>query len=171
VTLVEPEHWLFEAGAWDDVERFIGRRLPRDYKATIGDGLACLFDEELVIASPFDPNPNLNLIQLAARNNFVIAYHRQYDPTGYPVALHPEAGGLLGWGADGGGGIYYWDTADPDPDDWTIAIAGRPVFDPDVQRHELGLTAYLDALARGDIKAAALGDWPAPNARIERRRP
>ena len=169
VVPVEPERWLFEAGAWDEVEAELGTNLPRDYRDLIGNGLACVFDEELVIASPFDPNPNLNLIWTAARSAWALAYLRQKDPDAYPMALYPEPGGLLGWGSDGGGGEYHWDTGSRDPDLWTVAVSGRPVFDPYVQRHARGLSAYLAGLVAGEIRAAALADWPSPNAQIKRR--
>jgi hypothetical protein len=157
-------------GRWTDVEEALGTRLPRDYIDLIGDGLACTLDEELVIASPFDPNPSLNLIRTAARSAWILASLREGDPD-FSVAVSPEPGGLLGWGYDGGGGMYQWETSNDDPDRWTVAVTGRSVFDPDVQRHHLSLTAYLDALASGEIRAAALTGWPAPNARIERRAP
>jgi hypothetical protein len=83
--------------------------------------------------------------------------------------VYPEPGGLLGWGNDGGGGTYHWDTTSPDPDLWTVAVTGRPVSDPNIQRHDRGLSAYIAALAAGEIAAAALGHWPSPNAKIERR--
>ena len=171
IMLVEPERWLFNAGDWDAVEAELGTGLPTDYKDLIGDGLACTFDEELVIASPFDPHPGLNLMRTVARSAWALAYLRHQDADAYPVAVHPEAGGLLGWGYDGGGGQYHWDTAAGDPQRWAIAVTGRPVFDPYVQRHAVGLSEYLQRLAAGEIKAAALGGWPSPNAVIERRRP
>jgi hypothetical protein len=169
VVLVEPERWLFEPGDWDEVEAELGTRLPSDYKDLIGDGLACVFDEELLIASPFDPKPGLNLIQTAGRCAWALAYLRHGEPDAYAIAIYPEPGGLLGWGNDGGGGIYHWDTTNPDPDQWTVAVSGRPVFDPYVQHHRLGVAAYLDGLATGEIEAAALGHWPSPNAYIKRR--
>lgn len=88
------------------------------------------------------------------------------DPAAMPAAIYPEPSGLLGWGYDGGGGNYHWHTADPDPERWTVATTGRPVFDPDVQHHLLSMTPYVDALATGTVKAAALGGWP--GARLER---
>jgi hypothetical protein len=169
VVRVEPERWLFEPGAWDDVEAAIGTRLPGDYKELIGDGPACVFDEELLIASPFDPVASLNLISVAARTGWTLAYVREDFPDAYPVAVYPERGGLLGWGTDGGGGDYYWDTASPDPDQWTVAVSGRPIFDPHVQPAAYVLSAYLEALAAGEIKAATLAEWPSPGAKVVRR--
>jgi hypothetical protein len=169
VVRVEPERSVFTPGAWDDVEAELGVRLPSDYRELIGDGPACIFDGEMAIASPFDPQPGTNLFVTAARCAWALAYLRHRDPGRYDVAIHPEAGGLLGWGDDGGGANYHWDTRDDDPDRWTVAVTGRAVFDPDIQRHPVGLVRYIEALASGEIQAAALGDWPTRGARIERR--
>jgi hypothetical protein len=166
---VDPERWLFKPGAWGEVEATLGIRLPNDYKNLIGDGLACVFDGELVIASPFDPNPNLNLAMGASRSAWALASLRAMDPDWYPISVYPEPGGLLGWGTDGGGGDYHWDTSSAEPDRWTVAVSGRPVFDLYIQRHAVGLSAYLAGLASGEIKPAALGDWPSADAHIERR--
>jgi hypothetical protein len=171
VVLVEPRAWLFESGRWDLVEAALGIRLPADYKDLIGDGLACIFDDELWIASPFDPDISLNLMWEVTRSAWALAYQRHANPQFYPISIYPEPGGLLGWGSDGGGGMYLWDTTDADPNRWTVAVSGRPIFDPQVQDQGRGLTAYLSALASGEIAAAALGGWPGPDARIERRAP
>ena len=168
VTFVEPEDWLFEAGDWDRVEAAIGTRLPRDYKELVGDGFACVLDEELFVASPFDPNPNVNLVMLSARVACGLAELRHDLPDDFAFVIYPEAGGWLCWGIDGGGGNYHWDTTDPDPDQWTVCIEGRPL-DPHVQRHDLSLTSYLEALSAGTIQAAALADWPRPSPKIKRR--
>jgi hypothetical protein len=168
VKFVEPETWLFDAGDWDRVEAAIGTRLPGDYKELVGDGYACVLDEELFVASPFDPNPNVNLVMFSARVACGLAELRHDLPDDYPYVIYPEAGGWLCWGMDGGGGMYHWDTTDPDPDHWPVCIEGRPLA-PHVQRHDLSLTSYLEALSAGTIKAAALADWPRPSPKIERR--
>jgi len=58
---VEPDRWLFPSGAGAGVEAETGTPLPADYRDLIGDGLACVFENELVIWSPFDADPNANL--------------------------------------------------------------------------------------------------------------
>ncbi|HEX6543991.1 MAG TPA: hypothetical protein VF040_19715 [Ktedonobacterales bacterium] len=166
---IEPEDWLFEPGSWAEVGEALGTALPSDYKALIGDGRACIFDDELLITSPFDANPHANLVYHAARASWALAHLRAHnpDPEFGAVLAYPEQGGLLSWGVDGGGGTYHWDTLHPDPDQWTIYIEGRPL-DPDVERHALSLTGYLDALRRGEVKGAALSHWPGPNPVIRR---
>ena len=168
IEFAAPEPTPFEPGAWADVEAALGTALPRDYKDLIADGGACGFGGELLITSPFDPRPSWNLLDCAAPLGWALAISRDPYPDWYPVAIYPEPGGLLGWGSDGGGADYYWVTSDPDPDRWTIAVAGRPVSDPWVQVHPVGLTGYLAGLTSGSISAAALSGWPSPDARIER---
>lgn len=105
---------------------------------------------------------------LSARAAWALAALRHSLPDDYGFVIYPEAGGLLCWGMDGGGGVYHWVTSAPDPDRWTICIEGRPLG-PDVQCHDLTLTSYLEALIAGTIQAAALVDWPRPNSKIECR--
>lgn len=163
---IEPDRWLFEPGAWEEVEAALGTPLPGDYKALIGDGRACIFDDELLITSPFASNPHANLVYHATHMSWSLVYLRTHTPD-FDVQAYPEPGRLLAWGVDGGGGIYHWDTLHPDPDQWTICIEGRSL-DPEVERHALSLTRYLDALRCGEIKAAALTDWPGPNPVMRR---
>jgi hypothetical protein len=162
---VEPDPWLFAPGAWAEVEAALGTPLPADYKALIGDGGAWVFGDELLITSPFDPEPGVNLVRHVAGCSWGLVYLRAHDPT-FSVAAYPEAGGLFAWGMDGGGGVYHWDTAHADPDQWTICIEGRPI--DGVERHALGLMAYLDALRRGAVPAAGLSYWPPPDATLRR---
>jgi hypothetical protein len=170
VVLVEPERWLYAPGDWGDVEEGLGTRLPRDYKDIIGKGLACTFGDELVIASPFDPNPNINLVKVAARSAWALAYLRHHDADVFASSVYPESGGLLGWGTDGGGGVYHWATDEGDPDGWAVAISGRPVFDPPVRLTTLTLSAYIEGLRSGSVPSLALASWPPADARIEQRR-
>jgi hypothetical protein len=53
-----------------------------DYRELIGDGPACIFDGEMAIASPFDPQPGTNLFATAARCAWALAYLRHRDPGG-----------------------------------------------------------------------------------------
>jgi hypothetical protein len=49
----KPATWLFKPGDWRAVEEALGTPLPNDYKHLIGDGIACVFGDELMILSPF----------------------------------------------------------------------------------------------------------------------
>lgn len=146
-------------GDWEAVEQWLGVRLPTDYKALVGDGPARVFDEELVIASPFDPGHN-DLVSQIRYGSWSLATLRQDYGGDYDVALFPQPGGLLCFGGDGGGGLYYWRTADPNPDRWTVLVSGRPVIQEPGIDYACGLSTYIAGLIDGSIQSESLGDWP-----------
>jgi hypothetical protein len=155
----------FVAGDWAAVEEWLGVPLPSDYKALIGDGSALKFGEELLIASPFSQSNHLG--SGIAYGSWSLAYLRQQFPDEFIDPLFPEPGGLLCWGGDGGGAVYYWDTVHPNPDHWTVVVHGRPVSDGGQgELHNCGLADYLAGLASGRIEAAALGGWPGPDPQL-----
>lgn len=169
LALVRPERWVFTPGDWNAVEAELGVHPPPDYKQLVGAGPALVLDEELFVASPFDENPNLNLVQSAALGSFALAYLRDADPDGFAVAVHPEPDGLLCWGSDGGGGSYFWDTTDADPSRWTILVSGRSVLADPGLRYACSLSEYVDGLSDGSIPSVTLGDWPARGSRLHPR--
>ena len=157
------EHPDVSPGDWSAVESYIGLPLPTDYKELIGDGNEVVFGDELFIRSPF---VRLGLFDLIADSSWIEASLRQDHPEEHPEAVFPEPSGILTWGTDGGGGVYHWDTSDPDPDRWTIVVTGRPILSYICE--DVGLSGYLSGLADGTIKAAALSNWPKPNPEVRR---
>jgi len=154
-------------GDWASIEEWLGVKLPGDYKEVIGDGPSLVFDDELLISSPFCEMAPLG--RRVAWGSWSLACLRQRFPEEFDVALFPEPSGLLCWGTDGGGGDYYWDTTAPDPALWTVVVSGRSVDDGGIgETHDCGLTGYLSGLARGRIEAGALGGWPGPNPQLRR---
>jgi hypothetical protein len=166
VVLTEISHPVVAAGEWGAVEAYLGLGLPSDYKELIGDGGGLVFDDELFVYSPFDDRLSATLFAHVANSSWSEAVVRAADPQTHPGPVYPERGGILGWGTDGGGGEYHWDTSDADPEHWTIVVTGRPV--DGYERHAVGLAGYLAGLADDTIAAAALADWPGPNPRIRR---
>ena len=159
---VHPVLPRFVPGDWAAVEEWLEVPLPHDYKELIGEGQGLKFGEELLIASPFSQSNHLG--SRIAYGSWSLAYLRQRFPEEFYLPLFPEPGGLLCWGGDGGGGVYYWNTVRQSPDDWTIVVSGRPVGDGGQgEFHDCGLADYLEGLASGRIEPAALGDWPVPN--------
>ena len=152
----------FVPGDWAAVEDWLEVPLPSDYKELIGEGPALKFGEELLIASPFSRSNHLGL--QIAYGSWSLAYLRQASPHEFVLPLFPEPGGLMCWGGDGGGAVYYWNTMRTNPDDWTVVVSGRSVGDlGQGEFHDCGLADYLEGLASGRIEAAALGGWPGPN--------
>jgi hypothetical protein len=155
----------FVPGDWAAVEEWLEVPLPNDYKELIGEGRGLQFGEELLIASPFSQADHLG--SRIAYGSWSLAYLRQRYPDEFYLPLFPEPGGLLCWGGDGGGGVYYWNTVRPNPDDWTIVVSGRSVSDSGQgEFHECGLANYLEGLATGRIEPAALADWPVPDPQL-----
>jgi hypothetical protein len=162
---VHPVLPTFAPGDWAAVEEWLDVPLPRDYKSLIGEGPALTFDEQLLIASPFSQLRHLG--SRIAYGSWCLACLRRQFPEEFILPLFPEPGGLLCWGGDAGGGLYYWNTMKPDPEDWTIVVSGRPVGDAGQgEFHDCGLAEYLEGLASGRIEAAALGGWPGPNPQL-----
>lgn len=162
---VHPVLPSFVPGDWVAVEEWLGVLLPSDYKELIGEGPALTFDEELLIASPFSQSNHLG--SRIAYGSWSLAYLRQRFPQEFILPLFPEPGGLLCWGGDAGGGVYYWNTVRPNAGDWTIVVSGRSVSDGGQgELHDCGLAGYLEGLASGRIEAAALGGWPGPNPQL-----
>jgi hypothetical protein len=155
----------FAAGDWPAVERWLGVQLPSDYKDLVGAGPALVFDRELFIASPFSEGL-WGLGQRIADGSWPLAVLRHEFPDDFGVALYPEPSGLLAWGSDGGGIDYYWDTRADDCERWRVFATGRPMLETPGAYYEYNLTGYLAALARGEIEAAGLGDWPGPDPQI-----
>ena len=50
------------------------------------------------------------------------------------------------------------DTADPDPDRWTVAATSSSLEGDDAA--PVGMSGYLAGLADGSIEASGLSDWP-----------
>ena len=79
------------------------------------------------------------------------------------MALFPEPDGLMSFGGDGGGGVYYWSTADSDPDRWTVLVGGRAVLEQPGVEYDCGLAEYIAGLTNGSIESESLEDWPREN--------
>jgi hypothetical protein len=67
-------------------------------------------------------------------------------------AVYPPANGLRQWAADDAGDDFLWRCADPDPDNWTVAVHTR---DPrDRQRwfdYQVGMVDFLIGLLDGTL--------------------
>jgi len=69
-----------------------------------------------------------------------------WDGPSYPV--HPDPGGLLAWGDNQDGDVFFWLTEDPDPDRWPVVMLARgPAV---MMRFESGMVEFLVSVLSGD---------------------
>ena len=77
-----------------------------------------------------------------------------------PYIAYPEPGGLLQWGQHVIGDMFFWDTADPDPDRWTVVMFARGPAE--TIRYDGGMVDFMiDVLSGEHLASRWLGD-PAP---------
>ncbi|OKJ17086.1 SMI1/KNR4 family protein [Kitasatospora sp. CB01950] len=94
-----------------------------------------------------------------------------------PLRLHPVPGGLLPWGHTVNGRTsLLWNTADPEPDSWTVVLCDPTRSEPPLDSG-LTLTAFLetvilDRVGRlGPLPATVAPHWNPPVAGIPSPRP
>ncbi|MFR9794587.1 SMI1/KNR4 family protein [Streptomyces sp. MS06] len=112
---------------WAAVERWLGLRLPEDYKQLADAHGPLDFGEYVWIHVPcvqegsFDYGRWLKDTHREAR----IAARRLTEDQ--RPAIHPDPGGLLAWGCTRGSDVLFWDTSTSDnPDEWTVVVNHSP---------------------------------------------
>lgn len=155
--LVPPPSSPVAAGsliAFHQVESTLGLALPEDYKLLVtmyGDGQ---WQEFWYLLNPFSPNPHLNLLQQAPRddvsgNNLLSAerYIRNRHPE-YPHKIWPEESGIFPWALTDNGGRFFWVIEGP-PEEW--ASIYYPSRDPDHQELGLSTSEIVAGVLSGDL--------------------
>ncbi|GLY50101.1 hypothetical protein [Lentzea sp. NBRC 102530] len=99
----DPSRHFFD---WPAIETALGSALPSDYKRLV-DGYGHLALAGIFLVSP-DDVPGEHAVQAEGIREFTTR------------PLFPEPGGLLLCATTEGRAVVWWDTADPDPDRWTI---------------------------------------------------
>lgn len=69
-----------------------------------------------------------------------------FGDTVYPV--YPDPGGLLAWGSNEGGDVFFWLTEDPDPDRWPVVMWARGPAD--TIRFDGGMVEFLLSVLSGE---------------------
>ncbi|MFJ5230795.1 hypothetical protein ACIQBJ_12990 [Kitasatospora sp. NPDC088391] len=146
------------------VESWLGVRLPRDYWESAGRG-SVLIGGGIVLAGPV--RAHFGMLPWTKHD-----IRAQLREAGFaPVRLHPEPGGLLPWGHTLGGRTFLlWNTADPDPERWTVVLCDptRPTRAEAVLDSGLGLAAFLETVVLdrvghlGPLPATAGPEWGEP---------
>ncbi|QKW20425.1 SMI1/KNR4 family protein [Kitasatospora sp. NA04385] len=107
---------------WAVVESWLGLELPTDYRELLDRHGPVLFGDHLWVHGPyvqddrFDYGKWLHQQHRSARIELRELHGAQRPP------VHPEPGGLLAFGATRESDTLFWDTADPDPDRWTVVV-------------------------------------------------
>ncbi|MFE6870387.1 SMI1/KNR4 family protein [Kitasatospora sp. NPDC057692] len=107
----------YQAGAWGEIEAYLGSHLPGDFKEFVdvyGPGLIC---GELVIFHPEGPEP---LLSRMTRINDSFGRSWRAEPGRYPFSFFPSPGGLISWGYDQSGDEHFFWPCDENPDQWKI---------------------------------------------------
>ncbi|MFF2658254.1 SMI1/KNR4 family protein [Kitasatospora sp. NPDC058032] len=107
----------YRAGAWGEIEEYLGSRLPGDFKEFVdvyGPGLIC---GELVI---FHPDGRTPLLSRMLRIHESFGRSRRVESGRYPFSFFPSPGGLISWGYDQSGDEHFFWPCDENPDRWKI---------------------------------------------------
>ncbi|MGW1724818.1 hypothetical protein ACWCQK_18000 [Streptomyces sp. NPDC002306] len=67
--------------------------------------------------------------------------------TVYP--MHPQPGGLLTWGENREGDIFWWLTEGDDPDAWPVVMWARSTAT--TYRFDTGMVEFLHSMVNGDV--------------------
>jgi len=126
--------------SWADTERFLGTKLPTDYRDLIDDrGPGIVAD--VLVYGPGAPEGNLDLVHWLQGIQRLVASLRQITCDHFPPPFHPEAGGILPWGLLHGRQIVGWAMTSDDPDAWPVVVLTTE-FDG-LTLHPATATGYL----------------------------
>ncbi|SHF13683.1 SMI1/KNR4 family protein [Streptoalloteichus hindustanus] len=110
------------AGDWLTVERGLGTPLPSDYKELFSRFPSGVFRNSVRVFSPVEDDDgwlpfkaNVDEV-LEVIGDEDLEYLESVD-----YRLFPEPGGLLPWGDDLQGGMFFWLTQSANPDEWWTA--------------------------------------------------
>ncbi|WP_328864058.1 hypothetical protein [Streptomyces virginiae] len=105
--LGEPNSWGWaRPRLWEAAEEHLDIRLPADYKAFLDLYGPGAFDGFLWMDRPVDGTAH-ELERLWPRSGGKCDLHLT-DPGRYPFPFHPRPGGLIEWGGEEDGTVYYF---------------------------------------------------------------
>ncbi|WP_160312344.1 SMI1/KNR4 family protein [Streptacidiphilus albus] len=146
---------------WEGAAAEIGIDFPGDYREFVGrygGGViyTALDEPRFFVYAPSLSNGGFN--------RFVDRTHSDFRPLfefdgadedywgGVVYPIHPASGGLLAWGENEDGDIFFWLTGDPDPDRWPVIMWARGAAT--TYRFEGGMVAFLLNVLHGDHPAS-----------------
>jgi len=135
------------------VEKSLGVTLPGSYKRLIDMFGASRWNNFLRILSPFDENPNLNLLKKGETVLEADRITRSQFAHHYPLPLHPELGGLLPRAITVNGDTLYFITAAA-ADDWPTVI--KDARSPEFEVNFLPPALLVHHFAIGSLRSTIL---------------
>ncbi|GGQ41432.1 hypothetical protein GCM10010215_76280 [Streptomyces virginiae] len=153
--LGEPACWGWaRPRLWGAAEEHLGVRLPADYTSFLDLYGPGAFDGFLGMSRPVDGTPE-ELERLWPRSGGKSDLHLT-DPDRYPFPFHPRPGGLIEWGGEEDGTVYYLLPEEPDPADWRVVVETG-----DGEWHEIPgpVTGFLLTLAEEPHRLDFLGRY------------
>lgn len=158
--LGEPACWGWARPClWETAEEHLGVPLPADYKAFLDLYGPGAFDGFLCMDRPVDGTADEleRLWPVHGRKSHLD------DPDRYPFPFHPQPGGLIEWGGEEGGTVYYFLPEELDPADWRVVVETD-----EGEWHEAPgpVTGFLLSLVEGPHRPSFLGRYrPGPSLR------
>ncbi|GHE63687.1 SMI1/KNR4 family protein [Streptomyces vinaceus] len=117
--LGEPACWGWaRPRLWEAAEGHLGVPLPAGYKAFLDLYGPGAFDGFLHMDRPVDGTA-AELERLWPTSG---PKSHLDDPDRYPFPFHPQPGGLIEWGGEEDGAVYYFLPEEPDPADWRMVV-------------------------------------------------
>jgi hypothetical protein len=107
---------------WASVEEVIGSALPSDYQMFVETYGAGSINDFLWIFTPGSSNEYLDLFQAIRSDGNMLRGIKAKLPEEFPIAVFPEPGGVLPFGATDNGDLLLWDTSHGNPDMWSVVI-------------------------------------------------
>ncbi|MFG2697218.1 hypothetical protein [Kitasatospora sp. NPDC048407] len=137
--LVPPSKPLGCPPDWGSVAESWNVAFPGDYRDFLAVYGAGSIDDYMEIATVldsslgFEQGPTVSGLTEVARS-----LHLENSDWPYPV--WPEAGGLICWGVTVDYAVLYWDTANSDPDRWSVVVRDR---EGEFTRFDFGMAEFV----------------------------
>ncbi|HEX3315148.1 MAG TPA: SMI1/KNR4 family protein, partial [Gemmataceae bacterium] len=139
---------------WSRTEKYLGPKLPSDFKEFVGRFGSGTLAGFFSIFNPCASDKSINLIERFNEGGANYDERHAESPDRFPYASFPDKPGLLPWGGDTNGNAYFWLVkAKVKPDAWTIVCdeAGEELVE-----HPLTFSEFLLAMLENRVESSAI---------------
>lgn len=123
MTVLPPHKGAGESIDWGEVRRTWGTPFPTDFQDFMAVYGAGGIDNFMSIATPADGDRVPGMPRIRSLTPTTDSLRR--SKVSWPYPAWPQRGGLIGWGGNSIATDLYWDTTDPDPDNWPVVVRHR----------------------------------------------